>query len=217
MGEGRYVRGRTNNTVDDASPPAARRRATSRTTQAKATSLLRVMNPHDQPAEQETYGTTGTSTYGMSQDMREDIEKIFNAMDPKGRGFLKLTSLSIVLESLHLIQRGEQIPDEWYDEIDPRKTGKITLDALLEFVSIRDADGDAEQQMAAAFRLFKPEADDVHSARITFEDLHRVAAHLGERIPDSELRDMVEFIDSERSGGVGFDDFKLMMRRTGLF
>ncbi|KAJ2785094.1 Centrin-1 [Coemansia interrupta] len=216
MVEGRYGRGRTNNTADDASPPAARTRAASKPTRPKPTSLLRTLNQHEQLAEQETYATTA-NTYSMAQDLREDVEEIFGAMDPKGRGFLKLSSLSRILENLKLIQPGESVPEEWYDDVDPRRTGKITLEALLEFVSAQDGDAEAEQQLASAFRLFKPDAEDVHSSRITFEDLQRVSLHLGEHIPDSELHDMISFIDSHSSGGVDFDDFKHMMKRTGLF
>ncbi|KAJ1719373.1 Centrin-1 [Coemansia erecta] len=216
MVEGRYGRGRTNNTADDASPPAARTRAASRPTRAKPTSVLRAISQQGQLAEQETYATT-TNTYSLPQDFREDIERIFGAMDPKGRGFLKLSSLGSVLQSLQMLQPGESVPNEWLDEIDPRRTGKISLEALLEFVAAREGDAEAEQQLESAFRLFKPDADDVHSSRITFEDLQRVSLHLGEHIPDSELHDMIAFIDSDRSGGVDFEDFKHMMRRTKLF
>ncbi|KAJ2151918.1 hypothetical protein GGH16_006183 [Coemansia sp. RSA 560] len=76
---------------------------------------------------------------------------------------------------------------------------------------------DQNREILSAFRLFKPEASDIKSAQITFADLKRVSAHLGENIPDDELQEMINIADADNSGSVGFADFMRVMRKSGLF
>ncbi|KAJ1806512.1 hypothetical protein LPJ56_005112 [Coemansia sp. RSA 2599] len=214
----RLGRGRAISTADDVPTPAARKRTTPRSArrgqaqgQGPAPTPSRALQ-HDQHAYADDLGS-------LKYEEREHVMDVFGAMDRSGRGYLPMSSLPELLDALELLDGdddGDEIPVEWMADIDPDQTNKITLDALLHFVSMRYAEN-AEQQMRSAFRLFKPDAVDVYSERITLEDLQRVSAHLGEHISDSELRDMIEFIDSSNRGGVDFSDFKRMIYKTGLF
>ncbi|KAJ2842757.1 hypothetical protein J3B02_005489 [Coemansia erecta] len=204
----RHAHGRAiGTTANDTPMPSARKRATPRSARKNQTPSR---NPHhDQHAHADDLAS-------LTYEDRENITDVFNALDRNGRGFLPISTLPGLLESLDLLDPEEDVPVEWIAEIDPDRSNKITLDALLHFVSLRYAEN-AERQMVSAFRLFKPDAVDVFSERITLEDLQRVSAHLGEHISDSELRDMIEFLDSGNRGGVDFSDFKRMIHKTGLF
>ncbi|KAJ2637616.1 hypothetical protein GGF40_002225 [Coemansia sp. RSA 1286] len=212
MDQQRPGRGRATSTADGVPMSAARKRTTPRSARNKPLSQTPALSrtPH---RDQNIYTD---DLDNLKYEERENITEIFSAMDPNGRGYLPMSMFPQLLDALQLLDRGEQVPVEWISDIDPEHTKKITLDALLQFVSMRYED-DAEQQMKSAFRLFKPDAVDVYSERITLEDLQRVSAHLGEHISDGELRDMIEFIDSSNRGGVDFSDFKRMIHKTGLF
>ncbi|KAJ2890269.1 centrin, EF-hand protein, partial [Coemansia aciculifera] len=85
------------------------------------------------------------------------------------------------------------------------------------FISLRYDEADQKQEIMNAFKLFKPDAKEIEVARITLADLQRISSHLGEHIPDEELREMINIADIGETGGVDFSDFSRVMRKTGLF
>ncbi|KAJ2683305.1 centrin, EF-hand protein [Coemansia spiralis] len=110
---------------------------------------------------------------------------------------------------------------ELFDTIDrtghPAGTGKMDYGRLEHFISLRYDEVDQKQEIMNAFKLFKPDAKDAENARITLADLQRISTHLGEHIPDDELREMIHIADIGETGSVDFADFTRVMRKTGLF
>ncbi|KAJ2528163.1 Centrin-1, partial [Coemansia sp. RSA 1933] len=145
---------------------------------------------------------------------RGQIREIFDSIDVTGRGFISISQLPDIQRALGHSMDNMEV---WREQIDPNGTGKITYDALEAFVAVLYEDIEQQEQMMNAFRLFKPDTASPEHARITFDDLQKVAAHLGESIPADELREMINIADVSGSGSVDFDDFMRIMRKTGLF
>lgn len=161
--------------------------------------------------------SAGGGIGNMTYEQREKLREIFDTLDRTGRGFIPLDKLGDVMGVLGLGRPPADKLQMWISQLDHNATGKLDYDRLEHFISLRYDEADQEQELLNAFRLFKPDARDIESARITFEDLQRVSAHLGEHIPDDELREMIEIADIDGTNSVGFSDFIRVMRKTGLF
>ncbi|KAJ2854559.1 Centrin-1 [Coemansia erecta] len=155
----------------------------------------------------------------LTHEQRAEIREIFDSIDVNGRGFISVSQLPDILRTLgHNVDNVDTM-EAWREEIDPNGTGKITYDALENFVALLYDNLEQQDQLMNAFRLFKPDATSLEDARITLDDLQKVSVHLGESIPVDELREMINIADvsGSGSGGVDFKDFMRVMRKTGLF
>ncbi|KAJ1799174.1 Centrin-1 [Coemansia sp. RSA 2399] len=153
----------------------------------------------------------------LTHEQRAEIREIFDSIDVNGRGFISVSQLPDIMRTLgHNVDNIDTM-EEWREQIDPNGTGKITYDALENFVALLFDNMEQQDQLMNAFRLFKPDATSLEDARITLDDLQKVSVHLGESIPVDELREMINIADVSGSGGVDFNDFMRVMRKTGLF
>ncbi|KAJ2165915.1 Centrin-1 [Coemansia sp. RSA 562] len=158
-------------------------------------------------------GGIGNLTY----EQRDELREMFDTVDTQCRGYIPVSKLPEIHQALGLEQPSPDMWVRWKANVDPEGTGKMTYERLEDFVSLRYDEMDQNREILSAFRLFKPEASDIKSAQITFADLKRVSAHLGENIPDDELQEMINIADADNSGSVGFADFMRVMRKSGLF
>ncbi|KAJ2805387.1 Centrin-1 [Coemansia guatemalensis] len=153
----------------------------------------------------------------MTYEQREELREVFDTIDQTGRGYIPISRVSNVLQALGLEQPSPEDWEQWCARVDFDNTGRIGYETLEEFVSLRYDEMDQKNELVAAFMLFKPGVTDVEKAKITTDDLRRIAAHTGEHIPDEELEEMVRIADLDGTEGVGLDDFMRIMRKTGLF
>ena len=70
-----------------------------------------------------------------------------------------------------------------------------------------------KEEILKAFRLF----DDDETGKISFKNLKRVAAELGEKISDEELREMIEEADRDGDGEINEEEFLRIMKKTNLY
>ncbi|KAJ2008356.1 hypothetical protein GGI04_001170 [Coemansia thaxteri] len=153
----------------------------------------------------------------MTYEQREQLREIFDTMDRAGRGFIPTSKLGDILKLLGLGKPSRDALQNWAVEIDPSGTGRVDYGRLELFVSLRYDEADQRQEIMDAFRLFKPDAKEIEHARITLADLQKIAAHLGEHIPEEELREMINIADVGEAGGVNLVDFTRIMRKAGLY
>ena len=70
---------------------------------------------------------------------------------------------------------------------------------------------DSKEEILKIFKLF----DEDNLNKITFKNLKRIAAEVGEKIPDDELKEMLEEADRDGDGMLNFEEFYRIMRRRG--
>ncbi|KAJ2065762.1 hypothetical protein GGI17_000031 [Coemansia sp. S146] len=194
----------------------ARSKPTPRISRASAPFPARSM-PQQQQIAQTATANSGDGIGNMTYEQREQLREVFDAIDRTGRGFIPTSKLADIVKLLGLSKPSRETLEGWMSGIDPANTGKIDYSRLEHFISLRYDEADQKQEIMNAFKLFKPDAKDAESARITLVDLQRISTHLGEHIPDDELREMINIADIGETGGVDFADFTRVMRKTGLF
>ncbi|KAJ2735042.1 centrin, EF-hand protein [Coemansia sp. BCRC 34962] len=170
-----------------------------------------------QQSAQTAAASSGDGIGNMTYEQREQLRELFDTIDRTGRGFIPTSKLADILKHLGLGKPSREVLEGWVSNIDPAGTGKMDYGRLEHFISLRYDEVDQKQEIMNAFKLFKPDAKDVESARITLADLQRISTHLGEHIPDDELREMIHIADIGETGSVDFADFTRVMRKTGLF
>lgn len=194
----------------------ARSKPTPRTSRASAPFSARGMSQQQQIA-QTANANSGDGIGNMTYEQREQLREVFDAIDRTCRGFIPTSKLADVVKLLGLSKPSREALEDWISGIDPANTGKVDYSRLEHFISLRYDEADQKQEIMNAFKLFKPDTKDTESARITLADLQRISTHLGEHIPDDELREMINIADIGETGGVDFADFTRVMRKTGLF
>ncbi|CEL92977.1 unnamed protein product [Vitrella brassicaformis CCMP3155] len=70
---------------------------------------------------------------------------------------------------------------------------------------------DSREEIMKVFKLF----DDDDTGKISFRNLKRVAAELGETLMDEELQEMIDEADRDGDGLINPDEFQRVMRRRG--
>ncbi|KAI9475091.1 centrin, EF-hand protein [Coemansia sp. RSA 1290] len=203
----------SNATATSAAAAAAAVRPPSRTARKIATPASRIVQHSAAAPSPMKGGGIGNLTF----EQREEIRDLFDTIDQQSRGYIPVSKLPDILQSLGL---GKPAPEQWARwklAVDPEGIGKLGYQQLEDFISLRYDEMDQKQEILNAFSLFKPDSRDIENAKITLADLKRVSAHLGENIPDNELQEMINIADPDNNGSVGFADFMRIMRKSGLF
>merc|ERR1712026_110550 len=98
-------------------------------------------------------------------------------------------------------------------EVDKESSGKLSLDSFMMLMGNKMSEKDTKEEILKAFKLF----DDDDSGKITFTNLKRVAAELGENLTDEELQEMIDEADRDGDGEVNQDEFLRIMKKTSLY
>lgn len=76
-------------------------------------------------------------------------------------------------------------------------------------VGPRLRDKSSREEIFKIFKLF----DEDNTGRISFKNLRKIAAEVGESIGDEELREMIGEADRSGDGLITFEDFYRVMRK----
>merc|ERR550532_3568633 len=98
-------------------------------------------------------------------------------------------------------------------EVDKESSGKLSLDSFMMLMGNKMSEKDTKEEILKAFKLF----DDDDTGKITFSNLRRVAAELGENLTDEELQEMIDEADRDGDGEVNQDEFLRIMKKTSLY
>ena len=117
-------------------------------------------------------------------------------------------------------------------EVDKESSGKLSLDSFMMLMGNKMSEKDTKEEILKAFKLF----DDDDTGNITFTNLKRVAAELGENLTDEELQvcfflltmkqgnhilffmqEMIDEADRDGDGEVNQDEFLRIMKKTSLY
>merc|ERR1719347_1988328 len=116
------------------------------------------------------------------------------------------------MRALGFEPRKEEIK-KMISEVDKESCGKLSLESFMHLMGGKMSEKDTKEEILKAFKLF----DDDDSGKITFTNLKRVAAELGENLTDEELQEMIDEADREGDGEVNQEEFLRIMKKTSLY
>ena len=97
-----------------------------------------------------------------------------------------------------------------FSEVDKEvANGKISFEEFLRVVGPRLRNKGSREEVYKVFKLF----DEDNTGRISFKNLRKIAAEVGESISDTELHEMIAEADRTGDGLISFEDFYRVMKK----
>ena len=127
----------------------------------------------------------------ITEEQKSDIKEAFGLFDSQSSGFIDCKDLKVAMRALGFEPRKEEIK-KMIAEVDKESSGKLSLDSFMMLMGNKMSEKDTKEEILKAFKLF----DDDDTGNITFTNLKRVAAELGENLTDEELQ-VCFFVDNE--------------------
>ena len=119
----------------------------------------------------------------ISEEQKSDIKEAFSLFDSQSSGFIDCKDLKVAMRALGFEPRKEEIK-KMIAEVDKESSGKLSLESFIMLMANKMSEKDTKEEILTAFKLF----DDDETGKITFNNLKRVAAELGENLTDEELQ-----------------------------
>ncbi len=88
-------------------------------------------------------------------------------------------------------------------------SGRLTFEDFLKVMGPRLRDKNSREEIYKVFKLF----DEDNTGRISFKNLRKIAAEVGEAISDEELHEMIGEADRTGDGLITFEDLYIVMRK----
>merc|ERR1712060_664618 len=92
-------------------------------------------------------------------------------------------------------------------EADTNGSGTIDFAEFLNLIARKIKDGDAEEELRAAFRVFDRDGNGLISA----SELRHVMTHLGEKLSEEEVDIMIQEADVDMNGQINYEEFVRVM------
>ncbi|KAL0446730.1 UNVERIFIED_CONTAM: putative calcium-binding protein CML25 [Sesamum latifolium] len=164
-------------------------------------------SPTTAPVQAPMINSRSSSLNGRSR-LEEELEQVFKKFDVNGDGKISASELGSILRSVGQPATEEELRI-MIQEVDADGDGFIDLQ---EFIALNTTDVGHEEVMENlrdAFKVF----DIDKNGYITAEELQDVLQSLGEECTLDECEKMISGVDSDGSGTINFDEFKVMMTK----
>lgn len=146
---------------------------------------------------------------GLDDEAMEEIKEAFNLFDTEGKGAIDVRELKAAFRALGFQIKKSEIRQLFIDLEKDLSSATVTFDEFIEMVTPRMLNRDSREEIMKVFALF----DDDNSGAISFKNLKRVAAELGENLTDEELQEMIDEADRDGDGVINDEEFYRVMRK----
>ncbi|CAH1179956.1 unnamed protein product [Phaedon cochleariae] len=140
------------------------------------------------------------SEYGLSEEQVAEFKEAFMLFDKDEDGTVTVAELGVVMRSLGQRPTETELRD-MVDEVDSDGNGTIEFNEFLQMMARKMKDGDGEEELREAFRVFDKNNDGL----ISSTELRHVMTSLGERLTEEEVDDMIKEADLDGDGEVNYE------------
>ncbi|XWS64694.1 hypothetical protein CRYUN_Cryun05aG0025300 [Craigia yunnanensis] len=142
----------------------------------------------------------------MSEEQIAEFQEAFCLFDKDGDGCITMEELAIAIKSLDQNPTEEELQN-MINEVDIDGNGTIEFGEFLNLMARKMKEVEAEDELKEAFRVFDQDQD----GYISPNELRQVMIHIGEKVTDEELEQMIREADLDGDGQVNFEEFVRMM------
>ncbi|CAI9787481.1 unnamed protein product [Fraxinus pennsylvanica] len=136
-----------------------------------------------------------------------EFKEAFSLFDKDGDGCITTKELGTVMRSLGQNPTEAELQD-MINEVDADGNGTIDFPEFLNLMARKMKDTDSEEELKEAFRVF----DKDQNGFISAAELRHVMTHLGEKMPDEEVDEMIREADVDGDGQLNYEEFVKIMR-----
>ncbi|PIN01662.1 Calmodulin and related proteins (EF-Hand superfamily) [Handroanthus impetiginosus] len=144
--------------------------------------------------------------------IEEELEQVFKKFDVNGDGKISAAELGSIMGSLGHPATEEEL-NIMIQEVDSDGDGFIDLQEFIELNTNNIGHDEVLENLRDAFEVF----DIDKNGTISAEELQNVMKSLGEECTLAECKKMISGVDSDGSGTISFDEFKVMMMKGSRF
>lgn len=139
----------------------------------------------------------------------EELKEAFHLFDTQHSGQIDSREFKAAMRALGYEFKKQDVVTCFHElEKDPTG-GRLNFEEFLKVVAPRLRDKNSREEVLKIFKLF----DEDNTGRISFKNLRKIAAEVGESIGDEELHDMIGEADRTGDGLITFEDFYRVMRK----
>lgn len=145
------------------------------------------------------------------EEPTREVKTAFELFDKDRDGLINAEDLKTAFNSLGFEFNQDEIL-RIIMELDPNNTGTIDYENFAELIQSKMSEREEIDQIQLAFDMF----DDDKTGKITFANLKRVAAELGETLSDQELHEMINEADTDNDGEISFEEFVALVKTASF-
>jgi calmodulin len=142
----------------------------------------------------------------LTPEQIAEFREAFNIFDKDGDGRITAKELGTVMRSLGQNPSEAELQD-MVNQVDLDGNGTIEFDEFLYMMSRQMRDGDTEEDIKAAFRVFDKDGD----GKITTAELTHIMNNLGEPLTQEEVDEMIAQADTNKDGIIDYAEFVHLM------
>lgn len=144
----------------------------------------------------------------LSEEQLTEIKQVFDRFDQEETGQISSKDLGNILRSFGIDVLDRDLTD-LLEEINRDNGGKISFSSFLEILISRLDNLEIEKMIISAFEVF----DSTKRGIISASELRYLMTHLGERLSEEEVNEMIRDADVDGTGQIDYRSFvKRMMR-----
>ncbi|EFX77418.1 calmodulin-like protein [Daphnia pulex] len=143
------------------------------------------------------------SEHGLTEDQVADFKEAFIAIDKDEDGLITVTELGKVMKSLGQRSTDKELKTLVREVSNSNLRNTVEFNEFLQLMSKKLKNDGCEEELLEAFRVF----DKLGEGWIMSDDLRDVMQHLGERLSDIEVDDMLKEADRDNNGRVFYQEF----------
>ena len=145
----------------------------------------------------------------IDDEQLEELKEAFHLFDTQHSGQIDCREFKAALRALGYEFKKSDVATCFHELDKEPGTGRLNVDEFLRVVAPRLRDKSSREEVYKVFKLF----DEDNTGRISFKNLRKIAADVGEAIGDDELRDMIGEADRTGDGLITFEDFYRVMKK----
>eukprot|EP01065_Artemidia_motanka_P027732 TRINITY_DN32931_c0_g1_i1.p1 TRINITY_DN32931_c0_g1~~TRINITY_DN32931_c0_g1_i1.p1 ORF type:complete len:187 (+),score=90.66 TRINITY_DN32931_c0_g1_i1:56-616(+) len=150
----------------------------------------------------------------LTEEQESDILEAFNLLDSEGYGTIDARDLKVALRALGYEPQKDKMKKIISEYDKDSMTGTLLYNDFRKIMTEKLFDYENEEEIEIAFPLFTEGKDNF----ITFDDLKRVGAELGESLTDEVYMEMIREADViDHDGKISKDEFHRVMKRENAY
>mmetsp|Transcript_22536 Transcript_22536/g.28779 ORF Transcript_22536/g.28779 Transcript_22536/m.28779 type:complete len:178 (-) Transcript_22536:333-866(-) len=139
----------------------------------------------------------------LDEEQMQELKEAFNLFDTDGSGTIDIRELKAAMRALGFTVKKAEIREMLSDLSKPEDCTSVDFSEFCELMLDKMNSRDTREEILKIFALF----DEEGTGKITFRNLKRVAAELGESLTDDELQEMIDEADRTGDGTINKEEF----------
>ena len=147
----------------------------------------------------------------VDQEQMEELKEAFQLFDTNHIGKIDSREFKAAMRALGFpVKKVDVI--RYFKEIPKDITDSLTFEEFIRIVGPIMPKRDSKEEIFKIFQLF----DEDKTGKISFKNLRKIAAEVGENLSDDEIKEMISEADrsTHKEGLIDFEDFYKVMKKN---